>query len=220
MPVGRRADAQRNRERILKTAVSALLDGEELSLNVIAKRAGVGVGTVYRQFPTPEALVLAVYASEADDLVDAIPALLEEHDPPQAFQIWVTEHLARYMTTKRGLAQALRVSSDGHEWLFDRMTRAVAELIAANVAIGAVRPGVDPRTVLRALSGLILLKSDDDRQAESVKMVELLWEGIRSQAATSPLSAGGTSRQRHNEPVAGRRRRKSADAGVPKENRR
>ncbi|MDQ0778761.1 AcrR family transcriptional regulator [Streptomyces aurantiacus] len=179
MPGPRRADAQRNRELILKTAVAALAEGEELSLNAVAKQAGVGVGTVYRQFPTPEALVLAVYASETDDLVEAVPALLEQHEAPDAFRIWVTEHLAHYMTTKRGLAQALRVSSEGHDWVFDRMAQALAELLQAGATSGAVRPDVDARSVLRALSGLILLKSDTDRRAESAKVVDLLWRGMR-----------------------------------------
>ena len=179
MPGQRRADAQRNRDRILQTAVAALADGEELSLNTIAKRTGVGVGTVYRQFPTPEALVLAVYENEVDELVEVVPALLRRHEPPRAFRIWVTEHLAHYMVTKRGFAHAVRVSRAGHDLAFDRMAGAVAELIQANVETGAVRPEVDPRTVLRALSGLILLESDGDRQAESVKLVDLLWQGMR-----------------------------------------
>jgi AcrR family transcriptional regulator len=183
VPGQRRADAQRNRDRILETAVAALAEGEELSLNTIAKRTGVGVGTVYRQFPTPEALVLAVYENAVDDLVEVVPALLKHHEAPEAFRIWVTEHLAHYMATKRGLAQALRVSREGHDVAFDRMAQAVGDLIQANVETGAVRPDVDPRTVLRALSGLILLKSDGDRQAESVKLVDLLWQGMRPERA-------------------------------------
>ncbi|MTD58424.1 TetR/AcrR family transcriptional regulator [Amycolatopsis pithecellobii] len=182
MPGQRRADAQRNRTRILETAVAALTEGEALSLNAVAKRAGVGVGTVYRQFPTPEALVLAVYEHEAQDLVDAVPALLRRYEPPDAFRVWVTEHLAHYMATKRGLARALQAAgNDGHDGVFDKIAQAVAGLIDANVTAGAIRADVEARTVLRALSGLIMLKSDGDRRTESVKLVDLLWQGMRNQ---------------------------------------
>jgi AcrR family transcriptional regulator len=180
MPGPQRADAQRNRALVLRTAAAALAEGEELSLNAVAKRAGVGVGTVYRQFATPEALVLAVYAREADELVEAIPELLKRHEAPEAFRIWVTQNLVHYMATKRGLARALRVSGAEHDAVFDRMTQAVAVLLRAGVAAGAVRADVDARTVLRALSGLILLKSDGDRRAESAEVVDLLWQGMRS----------------------------------------
>src|SRR3954470_19122846 len=114
----RRADTRRNNERILGVAAAALTGGGDLSFNAIAKAAGVGVGTVYRHFPTPEALVLAVYRREAEHLVDGVPALLGEHPPPEAFRVWVTDHLARYMMTKSGLAAALRPSPGSHEDVF------------------------------------------------------------------------------------------------------
>ncbi|MFG1609786.1 TetR/AcrR family transcriptional regulator [Actinoplanes sp. NPDC049265] len=181
MPEQRRADAQRNRTRILETAVVALAEGDDLSLNAVARQAGVGVGTVYRQFPTPEALVLAVYEREVEDLVGVVPALLRRYQPAEAFRVWVTEHLANYMATKRGLARALRLAgSDDHDGIFDRITRAVTELVAANITAGTVRADIEARTVLRALHGLMLMKSDDARQAESVKLVDLLWEGMRT----------------------------------------
>jgi AcrR family transcriptional regulator len=175
-PAGRAPD----RDRILATAGAALAEGEELSLNAVAERTGVGVGTVYRQFPTPEALVLAVYESEVDELVQVVPALLQRHEAPEAFRLWVTEHLARYMASKRGLARALRVTREGHDLAFDRMAGAVEHLVRADIEAGAVRADVDPSTVLRALSGLILLESDEDRQAASARLVDLLWQGMRS----------------------------------------
>ncbi|MER6443274.1 TetR/AcrR family transcriptional regulator [Streptomyces sp. NPDC001185] len=161
--------------------MAALTEDEELSLNAVAKRAGVGVGTVYRHFPTPEALVLAAYEHETKELVEVVPALLQRHEAPEAFRLWVTEHLAQYMTTKRGLARALQAAgSDDHAGVFDEIARAVAILIAANVTAGAIRADVEPRTVLRALSGLIMLKTDGDRRTESVKLVDLLWQGMQA----------------------------------------
>ena len=106
----RRADTRRGHERILAAATEALDTSGEVSFNAIAKRAGIGVGTVYRHFPTPEALVLAVYHREVRHLVDVVPDLLETSTPEQAFRAW-TGHLAHYVMTKRALATALRTAT-------------------------------------------------------------------------------------------------------------
>ena len=89
----------------------SLAGSGEVSFNAIAKQAGVGVGTVYRHFPTPEALILAVYQREVRHLVEVVPSLLDSIPPEQAFRVWTTDHLAHYMMTKRGLATALRGAS-------------------------------------------------------------------------------------------------------------
>jgi AcrR family transcriptional regulator len=86
----RRADTRRNHERILAAAAESLARSGEVSFNAVAKRAEVGVGTVYRHFPTPEALILAVYQREVRHLVDVVPSLLEAHPPDRAFRIWTT----------------------------------------------------------------------------------------------------------------------------------
>src|ERR1700753_3063739 len=106
----RRADTRRNHERILAVAADSLAVSGEVSFNAIAKKAEIGVGTVYRHFPTPEALILAVYQREVRQIVDVVPSLLEQHSPERAFRIWTTDHLAHYMMTKRGLANALRMA--------------------------------------------------------------------------------------------------------------
>jgi AcrR family transcriptional regulator len=110
----RRADTRRNHERILAVAAESLSRSVELSFNAIAKQAGVGVGTVYRHFPTPEALILAVYQREVRHLADVVPRLLAAHPPEVAFRVWTTDRLAHYMMTKRGLADALRVETSAH----------------------------------------------------------------------------------------------------------
>ena len=108
--VGRalRADAQRNRDRLLSAAVRAFShDGPEVTLDAIAKDAGVGIGTLYRHFPTREALIEAAYRSELARLCDAVPDLLQGMPPDEATRAWMDRYI-EYMSTKRGMAGALR----------------------------------------------------------------------------------------------------------------
>jgi AcrR family transcriptional regulator len=179
----RRADTRRNHERILAAALESLTASGEVSFNAIAKKAEVGVGTVYRHFPTPEALVLAVYRREVQHLVDVVPALLETNTPEQAFRAW-TGHLARYMMTKRGLANAIRTATTSHEELFARayeaMLSAISTLLEANVRAGSVRGDLDPSTVLRALGGLLHLNPNGDWQSQTESLTDLLWTGMRT----------------------------------------
>src|SRR5258708_20573564 len=101
-----RANARQNRERILRAAWEVLLESTEASLNSIAKKAGVGIGTLYRHFPTREALVLEVYRHEVQQAAAAAPALLSRLEPLDALREWM-ERLAQYGLTKAGLADAL-----------------------------------------------------------------------------------------------------------------
>ena len=103
-----RADAQRNRDRLLAVAVRAFSeDGPDVTLESIARDAGVGIGTLYRHFPTREALVEAAYRNELGRLCDAAADLLQAGPPDQATRIWM-DRFIDYMTTKRGMADALR----------------------------------------------------------------------------------------------------------------
>ncbi|MGH3637343.1 MAG: TetR/AcrR family transcriptional regulator [Mycobacterium sp.] len=180
----RRADTRRNNERILAAAATSLRTSGEISFNAIAKRAGVGVGTVYRHFPTPEALILAVYRREVRHLVDVVPRLLDAHTPEQAFRIWATDHLARYMMSKRGLAKALRAATvsegelpaNAHEALVD----AVSMLLRANVEAGTVRTDLAADTVLRGLGGLLYLNPNSEWQEQTASLTDLLWRGMRA----------------------------------------
>jgi AcrR family transcriptional regulator len=178
----RRADTRRNNERILTAAAESLARSGEVSFNAIAKRTGVGVGTVYRHFPTPEALILAVYQREVQHLVDVVPSLLDKYDAEQAFRIWTTDHLARYMMTKRGLANALRAATVSNEELpasaHETMVGAVAMLLRANVEAGTVRGDLAPETVLRGLGGLLYLDPNGDWQGQTASLTDLLWRGM------------------------------------------
>src|SRR5271170_2935829 len=107
----RRIDALQNRERILAAALAALTESGDASINSIAQRAGVGNATLYRHFPTREALVLEVYQHEVRQLVDSADGFLSNSEPAAALQKWVMR-LAQYAMTKHGLAEALRLRPD------------------------------------------------------------------------------------------------------------
>jgi AcrR family transcriptional regulator len=175
----RRADTRRNHERILTAAAKSLAEKGEVSFNAIAKQAGVGVGTVYRHFPTPEALIVAVYQRELDQLVDVVPELLAKYDPELAFRKWTTDHLVHYMITKRGLANALRSAVRKGELPTNEALRdAIATLLKANVEAGTIRADLDPKTVLLGLGGLLLLSAKDDWRHEAACLADLLWRGM------------------------------------------
>ena len=180
----RRADTRRNHERILAAAADSLARSGEVSFNAIAKQAEVGVGTVYRHFPTPEALILAVYQREVRHLVDVVPRLLQDYPPDQAFRTWTIDHLAQYMMTKRGLADALRAATASRGQLptdaYQAMVGAVTTLLRANVKAGTIRPDLDAQTVLRGLSGLLHLDPRDDWRGETASLTDLLWRGMRT----------------------------------------
>src|SRR5258708_5683395 len=117
-----RADARRNRDRLLEAAVRAFsADGPDATLDAIAKEAGVGIGTLYRHFPTREALVEAAYRNELDRLCDPVPELLEAVPADEALRTWM-DRFVDYMTTKRGMADALRwlIASGGNPYAHSR----------------------------------------------------------------------------------------------------
>jgi AcrR family transcriptional regulator len=178
----RRADTRRNHDRILAAAAESLTTLGEVSFNAIAKKAEVGVGTVYRHFPTPQALILAVYQREVRHLVEVVPSLLETHTPEQAFRMWTTDHLARYMMTKRGLANALRTASTSHGELpanaYNALVGAVSTLLKANIEARTVRADLDPETVLRGLGGLLYLGPSGDWHRHAASLTDLIWRGM------------------------------------------
>lgn len=180
----RRADTRRNHERILTAAAESLATSGEVSFNAIAKSAEVGVGTVYRHFPTPAALILAVYEREVRHLVDVVPDLLETLSPEQAFRVWTTEHLAHYMMTKLGLADALRTATTSHQALpasaYESVVGAINTLLQANIKAGTVRSDLDPTTLMRGMGGMLFLDPSADWKTETTKLVDLLWRGMRA----------------------------------------
>src|ERR1700685_419160 len=152
-----RADAQRNRAGLLEVAVRAFSrDGPDVTLDAIAKEAGVGIGTLYRHFPTREALIDAAYRNELARLCDSAADLSRDMPAAAALRAWM-DRFADYMTTKRGMGDALRalIASGGDPFSEsrDRLTAAVTTLLQAGAAAGTLRPDVRPDDVLGGLSG-------------------------------------------------------------------
>ena len=173
-----RADARVNRERILHVAHDAFARSADASLNSIAKQAGVGAGTLYRHFPTREALLLAVYQHDIQRLGDSVPDLLAAHagDPLAAFRAWF-ERLAEYIRIKHGLGEALHTAAaqDVIDATYAPVTAAIAELLAACAAAGAVRDELDAGDVLLLMS--CLWRAGDAPQAQ--RLFALAVDGLR-----------------------------------------
>ncbi|GAA1957200.1 helix-turn-helix domain-containing protein [Catenulispora subtropica] len=178
-----RADARRNRDRLVEVAVQAFShDGPDVSLDAIAKRAGVGIGTLYRHFATREELVDAAYRSELAKLCASTGELLATRKPDEALRAWMNGFVD-YMTTKRGMADALRalVASGGDPFSQSRamLTAALAELLEAGAAAGLLAPGIDPEDVLFSLSGLSMATAAPGQQARVGRLLDLLMKGLR-----------------------------------------
>jgi AcrR family transcriptional regulator len=179
-----RADAQRNRDRLLAVAVQAFShDRPDASLESIAREAGVGIGTLYRHFPTREALVDAAYRSELARLCDGVAELLGDRAPDLALREWMT-HFLDYMTTKRGRADALRavIASGGNPFAESRarLLAAVTALLAAGGASGQVRRDVTAEDVLASLSGVTLAAGDPAQREQAGRLLDLLMDGLRA----------------------------------------
>jgi AcrR family transcriptional regulator len=177
-----RADARRNRERLLEVAVEAFsTPGRDVSLEAIAKAAGVGIGTLYRHFPTREALVEAAYRNEVARLCDAVPGLLESAPADQAMRTWM-DRFVDYMTAKRGMLDTLRaiVASGGDPFAETkgRMRGAVGEFLTAGVEEGTLRADVSPEDVVAAVSGVTLATGPDQRE-QANRLLDLIMEGLR-----------------------------------------
>lgn len=175
-----RADARANRDRILEVARDALAAAPDASLNSIAKAAGVGAGTLYRHFPSREALVLGVYRKEIDGLVALAPALVAEHPPLEAFRLWC-DRLAHYGRIKHGLADVLHAAlSDGDvQDSYWPMVGAVSHLLRACEASGDFALGADAEDVLLLLGFLWRIKPDAAGEARAERLIELVVRGLK-----------------------------------------
>lgn len=178
-----RADAQQNRDAILEAATSALLDSAAVSMNAIAQRAGVGNATLHRNFPTKDALILAVYQHEVDQVAASAAELLDDHPAEDALRLWI-DRLAQYAMTKQGLAGALQAASystDEHfTEVYDQISGALALLVGAAVEQGVVAEETDPHDVLLALAGLWQMNPDGDWRAQAQRLFEIVLRGIRA----------------------------------------
>ena len=179
-----RADAQRNRDLLLQSAVRAFTNyGPDASLDAVAKDAGVGIGTLYRHFPTREALVEAAYRSEVERLCTRAPELLATHPADAALRAWMTGFLD-YLATKRAMVDALRslIAAGGNPYAHtrDRLLEALATLLAAGAAQGSVRADVEAADVLATLSGVSLTAGAPDQRDQAARILDLLMDGLRA----------------------------------------
>lgn len=181
-----RADAQRNHERILAVARHALAASADVSLNSIAKRAGVGPGTLYRHFPSREALVLAVYEEEVQALVDNAAELLTQHQPLQALRLWL-DRVAAYGATKHSLADALSsaTSSGQAEATYGPIVGALAQLVSACQLDGGIQADIEPEDVLLLLAFVWRIQPGPNAHARVARLVELIMAGMQADASRS-----------------------------------
>jgi AcrR family transcriptional regulator len=176
-----RADARSNHERLLAVAAAAFArEGTGASLKAIAAEAGVGIGTLYRRFPTREILVEAVYRNEVGRLCGSVTGLLDTLSPADALRAWM-ERFVDLMATKQVMADILRLVLQSDE---DRMhTRgllrdAIATLLDAGVSAGEVRSKVDPYDVLMGLGGITMIAGDEHQRDLATRLIDLLLHGL------------------------------------------
>ncbi|MCO6008590.1 TetR/AcrR family transcriptional regulator [Actinoallomurus purpureus] len=178
-----RADARRNRERLLEAAVRAFAaEGADATLDAIAKDAGVGIGTLYRHFPTREALIEAAYRNELARLCDAVPDLLRTLPPDEATRAWM-DRFIDYMATKNHMGDALRavIASGGDPFAQsrDRLSDAITTMLQAGAADGSLRSNVDPLDVLMSLAGASFAAGEPEHRERVGRMLDLLVDGLR-----------------------------------------
>jgi AcrR family transcriptional regulator len=178
-----RADAQRNRERILEVAKDAFTRSNgEINLDDVARQAGVGAGTVYRHFPTREALLEAVYRTEVEKLAAAERRFAESMAPIEALRAWMLLFVD-YIATKKIIAPALNTVVGGPSKLFEatgaQVKGAIHALVKRAIKSGDIRADLDPVDLLRALIGVSNVASGPDWTQSARRLVEILILGSR-----------------------------------------
>jgi AcrR family transcriptional regulator len=178
-----RADAQRNRERILEIAKEAFTrSGASANLDEVARQAGVGAGTLYRHFPTRDALLEAVYRSEVEKLAAAERKFAETLPPIDALRAWMLLFVD-YIAAKQIIAPALNTIVGGPSKVFEatghQIKEAIHALVKRAMASGDIRPDLDPLDLLRALVGVSNVASAPDWPQSARRLVHILIAGSR-----------------------------------------
>jgi AcrR family transcriptional regulator len=181
-----RADARRNYERLLVVAREAFSErGEQASMDDIAKRAEVGPGTLYRHFPTREALLAAVYRDDVGLMAKRAEELAGTLPPFEALDAWLHEQLI-YIKAKLGitavLKNILKEDTETFEWCRETMRTAVGGLLDSAQQAGAIRPDVDHITVLRLAHGVGMACENVPEMAD--RMMDLVIDGLRAKPAS------------------------------------
>jgi AcrR family transcriptional regulator len=185
---GKRADALRNERALIAAAAAAFVaSGVDVPIREIAARAGVGIGTIYRHFPTRADLVVAVYRHQVQACAEAGPALLAAAGSPfAALRQWV-DLFVDFLVTKHGLANVLQSDSGGfaalHAYFLDRLVPACAQLLDAAVSAGEIRPGTGAYELMRGIGNLCAVR-DNDPGYDPRRLVELLLQGLQASSGS------------------------------------
>ncbi|HEX4788249.1 MAG TPA: TetR/AcrR family transcriptional regulator [Actinospica sp.] len=190
-----RVDAQRNRERLLAAARTAFAagqqEGEPVTLDRIARAAGVGIGTLYRHFPSREALVEALYREELGRLSARVDELLAGQAPDRALRAWM-DAFADYVEAKREMADAMRALIDAGVVTAaasrEQLAGALRRLIDAGAADGTLRPGLRAEDLVTATVGVISATAISGGREQLGRLFDLLMEGARGPAGRSPAA--------------------------------
>jgi AcrR family transcriptional regulator len=160
--------------------------GPEASLEAVARRAGVGIGTLYRHFPTREALFEAVYRREVQQLAELAEQLKVAEPPVEALRHWMHSNV-EFIATKKGMSAALALAAHGSSELtaytFDRLTGAVGDLLDRAVAAGEIRSDISPEDILRTLVGICYTHDKPGWQTSVLPLVDVFVDGLRWQPA-------------------------------------
>ena len=189
-----RADARINREKLLRSAGEQFAaNGPDVSLELIARTAEVGIGTLYRHFPTRQALIEAVYRNEVDQLCAAADGLLAEREPAEALAEWM-ERFVAYATTKRGLSGALKSVAAAQSDLFPttraRQLAAIGKLLDAGIAAGEIRADVGPADILTSMNAVWTIGAQGEQwAAQARRVLRLLMDGLRVGARAGAQAA-------------------------------
>ncbi len=179
----RRADARRNEGALLDAAAAAFVSsGVEAPVRDIAARAGVGVGTIYRHFPTRADLVVAVYRHQVEACAEAGPTLLAGAGSPYAALVQWIDQFVDFLVTKHGLAAALQSDDAGfatlHAYFLDRLVPVCAQLLDAAAAAGEIRSGVAAEQLMRGV-GNLCIGAENDPRYDARRLVGYLMAGLR-----------------------------------------
>ena len=177
-----RSDVLRNRSRLLEAARTVFsAGGREATLEAVAKAAGVGIGTLYRHFPTREALFEAVYRREVQQLADLAKRLEEEAEPIEALRQWMRSFV-KFVVTKKGMSAALAFTvskdSDLVSYSSDQLTRAIGLLLAQAIAAGEIRNDVSPEDLLRAIVGMCYTHDEPGWQKNVLRLMDIFVDGL------------------------------------------
>lgn len=178
-----RADSVRNRERLLEAATIVFAaGGPHASLEAVARQAGVGIGTLYRHFPTREALFEAVYRHEVDHLFLLATHLAGHEDPVEGLRRWLHANV-RLVAAKKGMVEGLQLVAHGSSELkaysFARLSEAAGLLIDRAIAAGDIRPDISAEDLLRTLIGIFYSQTADEWQPAALRLVDVFVDGLR-----------------------------------------